>query len=275
MQMLYFHGGPGFNSNPEKQLLSAPFADAGIELYLWNEPSILRPEGPPYENNHAFFNYLHQAEQFLFEHYRGQPLTLMAHSFGAQAVLFLCNRHPEKIKQVFFISPDISVTDGDIHRLQLIISYYRSIHDKRADILIETLYYYTGKMDAALQNAYLLMYDSRRLFDYYWFDKKQMEIFQLGYQPSEYNLDATAFFGVRQSWHPIHMRPSTIPAAAIFGMHDVVISRETETHLLQQWWPQLTTYELEDTAHYPHIEATAAVLKLLLQYTAPSRINGK
>lgn len=264
IQILYFHGGPGFNSNPEKHLLSAPFAAAGIELHLWNEPSILRPEGPLYEHAHAFYNYLEQAEQFLLQHYRGTPLVIMAHAFGAQAACFLCNRHPELIRQVFFIAPDISVTHADIHRFHHMISYYRGKKDKRADILSETLRYYNGKMDAATQNAFLLMYDSGCLFDYYWHDKQQMASFLSWYQPAEYNIDATAFFGVRQSWHPVQMRPSAIPAAAIFGMHDIIISRESETSLLQQWWPQLDTYELEATAHYPHIEATDAVLKLLL-----------
>lgn len=112
MKILYFHGGPGLNSNPEKNLLLSRFKKRGFDPKFYNEPSLLRPNGPPFKEDKAFQNYLDCAEEFLLQHYNKTPLILIGHSFGAHPVCHLIKRHPEKIASVVFISTNLSLADA-------------------------------------------------------------------------------------------------------------------------------------------------------------------
>ncbi|MFW5888007.1 MAG: hypothetical protein ACOCUH_04345, partial [Bacteriovoracia bacterium] len=50
---LFLHGGPGFNSEPERNLLRPQFEASGHDFIAWDEPSSLRgtlQQGYPWQN---------------------------------------------------------------------------------------------------------------------------------------------------------------------------------------------------------------------------------
>src|SRR4051794_19835134 len=120
MKTLYFHGGPGLNSNPEKHLIGPDLARAGFDVVYWNEPSTFRPGGAPFQPSGAYENYLHQAELFFLEQSGECPVLLIGHSFGAHAVAHLGERYPEKTAGLIYISPDLSIQDADLNMFRFI-----------------------------------------------------------------------------------------------------------------------------------------------------------
>ena len=47
-KIIFYHGGPGMNGNPERHLLTEPLKRAGVELVCRDKPSRLRTEGYPF-----------------------------------------------------------------------------------------------------------------------------------------------------------------------------------------------------------------------------------
>src|SRR4051812_27431621 len=115
MNLLYFHGGPGFNSNPEKELLLDRFSREGLRLFLWNEPSSLRPGGPTFQAANAFQNYLDRAEEFFLAHSANEPVVVIGHSFGSHALVHLAALHAEKIRLAVAIDSDLALEQADMN----------------------------------------------------------------------------------------------------------------------------------------------------------------
>ncbi len=263
MKILYYHGGPGFNSNPEKNVLLNRLRESGIELLLWNEPSLLRPQGQTFKAQNAFQNYLECAEQFLLANYSGEPIVLMGHSFGANPVCYLTQRHPEKLARVIIISSDLSPADADRNIFQFTMMDFQEFKDERSLELENILANYTGKFDANTENGFALAAQNPRLFNYYWMNKERMGSFLSFYAEPGFGVDLDSFFGVRRSFFASNLKNSSVPALAIFGKHDIVISQEKELSLLRQGFSSLEVLQFEESAHYPHIEETDRFLAIL------------
>ncbi|MHB8873593.1 MAG: alpha/beta fold hydrolase [Myxococcaceae bacterium] len=263
MRVLYFHGGPGFSSNPEKQLLADPFARAGFTLKLWNEPSKERPAGPPFRSERAFENYLDHAERFLLENCAGERVVLLGHSFGAHPVRYLAARHPEKLAKVIYVCPDLSVSDGDKNIFAIGIRDFAKHGDDRHKQVQEVLAQYTGAFDGNTLKGFQLVAQNPRLFDYYWHDRERMAEFFRHNQGPEHGLNIEAFVAVRSSLSEAGGQDSPVPAAVVFGAHDIVVSKAAELAILRRGHRKLTVHDFEGSAHYPHVEETGRFLRML------------
>ena len=263
MRALYFHGGPGFSSNPEKQLLQGACARADVDLRLWNEPSAQRPAGPPFRAVRAFENYLEQAERFLLENCGGGQVALVGHSFGAHPVRHLAAKHPEKLAKVLYVCPALSLGDSDKNIFGIGLRDFESHGDDRHRQLQRVLDQHTGKFDANTLAGFQLVAQNPRLFDYYWHDRARMTEFFQHNQGPEHGLDLGGFVAVRSSTFEVGADGSSVPAAVIFGALDVVVSKAAELAIARRGHRQLKVLDFEQSAHYPQIEETDRFIREL------------
>lgn len=262
MKLLFFPGGPGFNSNPELHLLKEKYAEEGIDLIGWHEPSLFRPFGDPPFQKDAFQNYLDSAERFFLQHYTGSPLVLFAFCFGSHPVRYLLKTHPEKINHVLIITPDFCLSETDRNILYSIMNDYRQLDDLRAKQLHQILNTYSGRFDQSMEEGFRMAADNPRLFDYYWRNKKLMQDF-VQFYTDEYQIDVEEFLAVRKSMFEIQLHDCSIPAVVIYGKYDKIISIKDEVKNLPKCFSKLKIIELSESSHYPHIEEPDKVLAII------------
>jgi len=262
-RVLYFHGGPGFNGNPERELLVRAYADAGYDLRVWDEPSALRPEGPPFHSHDAFAGLLASAEAWLEAHRGDGPTVLMGHSFGTHPVRHLTARSPEEVALAVFVAPALDLAPLDRNLFEVALTDFERMGSPLADAMREVLAAYTGAFDANTEQGVSLALQDPELFGHYWRDHEAMKRFLPRYEPPRYAPDAEGYFAVRRSLTPIVLTGSPVQALAIFGAHDVVSPRAQQLSPVAQSYPRLEVRELAESAHYPHVEEVEAVLALL------------
>ncbi len=263
MKALFFHGGPGFNSNPERNLLSNRYKVAGIEILFWDEPSKLRLAGHKFVEENAFQNYLNSAELFLLANYSGEKLLIICHSFGANVVTYLSKKHPDKIAKIFFFSSDLLPAKADLNIFKFTRDDYKKNGDDRHLALSEVIKNYTATFDENSQRGFQLVSANPNFFTYYWYNKSVMMDFLTLYTPPDYALDVEAFMLVRQSLFQTAIKKSKIPAIAIYGSEDAVICKKSEIEALKESYANLQIFEIPQTGHYPHIESFDQCLKII------------
>lgn len=93
---LYLHGGPALSAIPERIALG----DEG-EIYWWDQPRPDSADAQPYSSLLAAA----ATELCRMVARVGQPVTLIANSFGAHLALQLSDRLPEKISRIILLAP--------------------------------------------------------------------------------------------------------------------------------------------------------------------------
>lgn len=262
MEVLYYHGGPGLNSNPEKEILTEKFESKGYHLKCWNEPSTLRETNHKINTEGSFQDYLNSAEDFLLSSYKDKPLIIVGHSFGAQACLYLSKKHPAKIKHILFVSSNLSIKDTDLNTFSFIAADLEKNSDGDAKLLRTIIDNYTGEFDGNTQNGFAIVGQNPRLFDYYWHNKEVMPQFLVYYVAPHYVLDINGYFNVRKTWFEQNIKKSSIPVTAIFGKYDCVVSNLKEQKKINGYYMDVEFYEFDNAAHYPHIEKIDLFMQL-------------
>lgn len=269
MKMFYYHGGPGLNSNPEKALLAETFLSFGWDVEFWNEPSSLRPDGPVWRDTDAYANYLSRAEEFLLQGNDSGKVGLIGHSFGCHAIRYLSKKYPERLRVCVFISSALSLADADRNIFNFTLEDFRRSHDPRWKELAEVSRRYKGEFDNYARRAFELVLENQHLFDHYWRDGESKKLFLQHFSDPKYAVDAAGFFAVRSSWYNVPLEKCGVPAIAMFGRHDAVISVASEIALLKKNYAALSVYHLENSGHYPHVEEKDATLKVLQRAVPP------
>ena len=265
MKVLFFHGGPGFNSRPESQLLSERFASEGLELILWNEPSTLRASGPQFRETDAYSNLLFYAEEFFLRHYEGSPLAIMTHSFGANPACYLAKKHPEKIAEIFFIATGLALPIIDKNIFRFTALDYIAREDERGRDLQKIVDQLSETFDQNTEAAFGIVSQNPYYFDYYWHNQETKKIYASHFADPRFQFDVISFLAVRRSFADIDLKNSRVPAVAIYGKHDIVVSSTIEISMLQRKFASLKSYELAHSSHYPHVEQPDEVLAILKQ----------
>lgn len=263
MKLLFFPGGPGLNPRGEEVLLSDALRTAGLDAHFWYEPSRLRPNGPRYREEDAWGNYLAEAESCFLTNSAREPVVLAGHSFGCNAVHALVRRHQDRVVKLVFIAPDLVIEQTDRHMMQIAQQDFARAGDDRARVLSRIIDRYSGSWDENTEEGFRLVGQDPHLFNNYWYDKQRMAEYFACLDAPEYQLDVDAFFAVRRSYMPPTQWTSEVPAVAIFGEHDVVISRDAEVRWLQRCYPNIDVRVVPNTAHYPHVEATDTFVRLI------------
>jgi proline iminopeptidase len=263
-KVLYFHGGPGFNSHPEKNLLSEKLIEAGFQPAFWHEPSQLRPNGPGFRAEEAFQNYIEHAAAFLLEESKDGPVVLVGHSFGAHPLVHLANRHPEKISQLVYVAPGLDIYAADLNIFRFTKKDFEEHGDEqRSKAFTQLIDAHTPAFDENTEKGFQLVLENPRFIQYYWKNAQRMQEFLSFFQEEEYQLDIESFFSVRRSFTRPELKKASIPTLVIFGAGEIVVSKDAEWKLLNEAYSNLKSYVFQDSAHYPHIEETDRFVKTL------------
>ncbi|HTM97395.1 MAG TPA: alpha/beta hydrolase [Pedobacter sp.] len=261
MKVLFYHGGPGLNSNPEKEILTGEFKAKGYQLICWNEPSSLRSTG--LDIQYSFQHYLLNAEEFLISNYNGTPLIIIGHSFGAQICVYLSQKHPSKIKQIILVSSNLAVKNTDLNTFSFIAADLVEHDDENAKIMDDVIQKYTGTFDENTQLGFSIAGQNPRLFDYYWHNKPLMHQFLAHYTSPNYVLDVNAYFQIRKTWFELKAQKSAILVTAVYGKHEQVVSNLVEQKKAREYFNRIEFHDFHHSAHYPHVEEADLFLQLL------------
>jgi len=262
MKLLFFPGGPGFNSNPEINLLKEKYAHEGINLIGWHEPSLFRPWGDSFYAENAFQNYMDSAERFFLEHYTGEPLAVFGYCYGSHPARYLLTKQADKIKGVIIITPDFCQRETDRNIFSHVMNDYKNHGDNRSKRLQEILSVFLETFNDDMEEGFRLAAGNPRLFTYYWQDERLMQDF-LQYYSEEYRIDVEGFLAVRKSMRKIELHNCPIPTIIIYGTHDRIISIKHELNEAPKIFSNFRIIEMKNSSHYAHIEEPDIVLAII------------
>jgi len=264
-KIIFYHGGPGLNANPEHNLLAGFYSQNGLELCTWNEPSLLRPQHDPFREENAYARYLESAERFLVQHYTGTPLIVMAHSYGAHAAGTFLKSHVEKVAAVVLTAPGFDASKVDRNIFRLIAQDYLAHDDhERGKEMEQILAAFTGNFDENTERGWMLALENPRLFNYYWFNTEKAQAYLQHFAPPEYTVDTQSFFAVRRTSYAAPAENCDLKTLVFYGKHDRVLPDETGD--IAARFPDHRTMTLEQSGHYPHIEEAERVLSAIKDF---------
>ncbi len=263
--LLFFHGGPGLNSNPEQQILAEIYRKREINFKGWNEPSSLRGTFDEYFSGTRFEQLLDSAEKFFLKNYNGNSLYLMGNSMGCQILIWLLNRHTDKIKAIFMSSPCFQIYEADKNILDVIQKdYQKNGNETAAKKLSDIITSISGKTYDNIISGWKIALENPRLLDYYWFDRENQTKYFSYFSVPEFSLDMESFFEVRNSFSDIELFPVNKPVCIFYGEKDPVFVLRKEIDTITQYFSDFTIHIMDRSLHYPHIEEAEKVLEIIV-----------
>ncbi len=266
--LLFFHGGPGLNSNSEQQILTEDYKSRGLAFKGWNEPSSLRGTFNSDFPGTRFEQLLDSAEKFLFNNYNGRPVYLMGHSLGCQTVARLLQKHSDKIKAVFMSAPCFHIFEADKN----IFTFVQKDYEDHGDTIVsekmkQIISSFSESFDSNIQTGWELALQNPRTFNYYWNNKSsQVSYFSHATTP-EYSIDAESFLEVRKSFADIELFACDKKTIIFYSEKDPVITPEKEKAVITKHFSKLAIYNTDASSHYPHIEETEKILNIIARET--------
>src|SRR5665647_1801039 len=122
MKYIFVHGGPGLNSNPERNILKPLIEVQGHELLFWNEPSLLR--GQICDQDHAYQYWLNSLSNFIIKNSGQEQVAIIAHSFAAFAINDILPEVGTKIGKLILIAPIFDLMKLDQNLIDLAIRFH-------------------------------------------------------------------------------------------------------------------------------------------------------
>jgi pimeloyl-ACP methyl ester carboxylesterase len=262
--IVFLNGGPGFNSEPERNILGPYLNSKGHESFFWNEPSELRPKKESLVVGNAFELATEDASLFLKKicedkYNRNLPceLTLVAHSFAVHHAVRLAEEHAKTIKEIILISPAINVKDADTNIFLVAVKgLIDEGHPEVSAELAAMIPELEEGFDKAKIQAFMLATQYAAIFTNYWSDLNLMQHY-FSYLKEEFSFDFKGFFAVRESMPLVNKDPSSkisIPTQVYFGECDPIVLADQQLPLLKKYFASFDTHMLAKTKHYSHIE---------------------
>lgn len=258
--LVFFNGGPGMNSEPERHMLAPYLQGLGIEAHFWDEPSDLRPTGQE-RSGEAFKEATMSAELFLSNicaQKKGKcDLILVAHSFAVQYIVRIAEKNKDKIREIILLSPGLSVKEADKNILNLAVRGLKEEGLPEASKELESL---IPELDEAFDEkkskAYLIGAQYKGLFLNYWTNFNLMGEY-FSYMQGQYSFDFKGLFAVRGSMPLLKYDVSekiSIPTRVYFGDIDPVSVPQEQIPHLKDYFLNLEISIIKGMKHYSHIE---------------------
>jgi pimeloyl-ACP methyl ester carboxylesterase len=262
--IVFLHGGPGLNSEPERNMLGPYLKDSGHEGYFWNEPSEQRHEELFYHEisfqraNESANRYIQDLCEEKKDNGLKCELTLLAHSFAVHYAVRLALSQKEVIKEIILISPALNIKDVDINLLQLAVGGLEDEgHFETSHELAQVIPYLNEAFDSKKMQAFSLGSKYAGLFLNYWSDHVLMQRY-FSYMVGNFSFDIKGMFEVRASMPLVNADPFEqieIPTRVYFGEIDPVTKINEQMPLLNKYFSHLEVRALSGIRHYPHLEA--------------------
>jgi pimeloyl-ACP methyl ester carboxylesterase len=268
INFLFIHGGPGFNSNPEKQILSEKIKNLGFTTaYFWHELSFNRnkSELASLSQNSLFFANLESlmhSIRYLKKDY--EPLIICAHSYGMQYLKLLLSIGFDKlIDGMLLIAPIFELQTADKNLFKLALQD-KSLESKEAKEKLNSLIKQKILTNDEVIEGYTLALLAKNLLNNYFLDLNCAQNYYQ-YFFKEYAFDFEAFKKVRLSQPKIEYpsNPITAPTFVLYGTHDPIFKENEQLMHAKHIFKNLKIVDTLKASHYPHIEDENLFLKTL------------
>jgi pimeloyl-ACP methyl ester carboxylesterase len=268
LPVLFVHGGPGINSVADEAVIGPYLQREGRRLVFWNEPSRQRPNGEPFLAHRAYQGLVESVVLALrqLSESASAKVTLVAHSFAANAVYQVALLYPEWIDRIILLSPAfhqrkalmnlVGLAEKDLeHDQRGLAIELRALADRSV-----------GVFDDSMLRACRIAMGDPLLFTHYWCSQKAMEIYFGAWAKVGQAFDMESFEAVMTDFHSNSPRLAAqvlVPTVAVFGKYDRVIDRPAEELTCRALFPSLQVVSLVRSGHFPQIEEPREVAALI------------
>ena len=238
-RIFYIHGGPGFHSLAESELLTPHFENNQVIPYFWNETS-----------GTDFTELCAQAKQHFSDLLPGS-IHVIAHSFGLfPALELLAQFDANAISRLTVIAPppDLHKCHQNILKLALDdFSNPDSADNESAEALRVCLNHAQTFYDRHIETGFDLASKDTQLFTHYW---KNSDVLAFKNTLAELNRRSNE----TGSLFPSVLPKSTFPVTLLFGKNDPIIHYSEQKGLCKTIFPDAEIVFFENSGHFPHFE---------------------
>lgn len=273
MKYVFTHGGPGFSSYAEEQMLKPEMKSRGVELFCWNEPSPQRPEGSnipaPGENAFEFMM------KDLAETLKGQKAKssekfgVISHSYSAKPLLAVVQDNPGLIDELVLVTP--AFVDDELDNRIFDIAengFLDSGEMEKLAKMKERRKELTPGFNEQRFAVFGLAAECPALFPSYWKNQKRMGEYFQHLADERYAFSVEVFANIRFSSRLVDLsflkNKIGIPTKIVLGKHDPIVGQDLVRKLANDCFSNATIKALSESGHYPHIEEMSDFLDLIL-----------
>jgi pimeloyl-ACP methyl ester carboxylesterase len=268
---IFVHGGPGYNSFPERELFSQQFTT----FTAWHQPSQLRGEKCAPTFSHCADNLAQCINNAASK--TSEPICVIAHSFGYQFLLAALNKLHTPLKQLILLAPAVNVHGGEINIMRLGLKTYQMrpnmllAEQEKLNTQVLTSYLESPSKEFGEKrvNAIIAAVSHPEMLFHYFYQKPAIATY-FQFIKNEYAFSMDDFISVRSTYVEPHISLEQfhrIKTLVIYGSEDGICPRsEGESHL-RQLIPQIVIETWSENAHYPHIESKTKFIATCQQFT--------
>lgn len=265
---LFIHGGPGLNSNPERMVLPRALSIKGVSYQFWDEPSLLRPQGPPFKADGAYKNWLDAIHRAVEEY---QPRILVGGSFGGRACVDYLKLHSPKLDfKLLFVSPTLDMQRLLLQMMKISAADFSKTDDEKSKRLKALIGASHSFWDTSMQDGITLAWENPSLAPHYFFNKEVLAEWVNAYSDPTYRIDLeaqdTVFRDYKTRKFPNLGKQSKRPVMVLYGDYDPVFDLNETQAILGEEFDQVEFRQFQSAGHFPHLEHPKKFTDLILEW---------
>lgn len=265
MDVFFIHGGPGFNSEPDRVALANLLAQQEIKATFWDEPSLLRPQGPAFSPDKAYAHWLSDLRKNLLH---AAPRLIVASSFGAKGLIDLLRVYPDtKIDHVLMIGPTLNM--GSVFKRMMSLSEkdLNTSAPETAQRLRECRDGSKDFWDPLMQEGLGLVWQNPNLLMHYFADVSALSLWAgVGADP-RFGIDMQSQIAVltdlAKTPLPSRAKPLDNPVLILTGSSDPVFNQDEVTTELKLAFSNVRFEEWPGCGHMPQLEKPVEFVQLI------------
>ncbi|NUN04380.1 MAG: alpha/beta hydrolase [Bdellovibrio sp.] len=265
MNVFFIHGGPGFNSEPDRVALQGALRQQGISGTFWDEPSRLRPQGTAFLQDNAYSLWLEDLHRALTQ---AGPSLVVASSFGAKGLLDLLHLYPDtEVAQILMIAPTLNM--GAVFKRMMHISEkdLSSSAPATAQRLRECREGSKSFWDPLMQEGLGLVWQNPNLLTHYFTDDKALRLWVgVGADP-RFGIDMESQIAVLADLARLRLpalaHPLDKPVLVLTGSSDPVFNQDEVSSELKSIFSNVAFENWSGCGHMPQLERPVDFVHLL------------
>lgn len=262
--LVFIHGGPGLNSNPERVILTQPLIDANISYYFWDEPSRLRSDGHAFKTEMAYTNALNSIAETIRLH---RPKVLVAGSFGAQLCLdFLASFKPKEDLKILFVSPVFDLYKAHRRVVSLALECFETTEPEKFLRLKKFENEIRSVWDTPMKSALALAWEAPKLPTLYFCDQSLVGQWYGSMSDEKYGIDPVSQEAVLSEFEKRSVgRPQVMnnKVTCLVGDSDPFIDQDSIQAIIETCFRSTENIIFKHSGHFPHLESRDHFVKLL------------
>jgi pimeloyl-ACP methyl ester carboxylesterase len=272
--ILFAHGGPGLNCEPERRGLALLLASRGLDCTYWDEPSALRPalSDVPFRDTNAYRNWLQSLD---VEITRCAPKVLVGISFGALGVMDYLKMRTSlvpSLRHVVMIAPTLNLNRVFQKMMQLSEGDFAKSQPDLAVRLRALRGETRAFWDAPMREALALVWQNPQLLTHYSNDTEILRRWGEAFARPGYEIDfasQNAVLADMAKAPPPSLTDGSLPLplAVLYGTMDPVFDLQDVKEIVRTNFTDCRFEKWEGVGHFPHLERPEEFVRFLEQIT--------